>query len=287
MSFLGDIFGGGSQQISTAVTQSEPPAYALPYLKSGLERGEELFNKPREYYPDQTFVDYDPTSLEAINRGEARARAGNPLLANAQNFTNETLGGSFVNPAIAALQGTADGDFLSANNPYLAAAMQPAMDQIQGQFSGSGRLGSGANMSAMTSALAPVYAQNYANERTNQLGAQRAIGGYAQSDLQNQFNAAAAAPGLAQADYSDIGQMAKFGMAREQKTGEALADDIARFNFLQNEPGERLANYMANTKGGTVGKTTSQPIYGDPTSSAIGNIANLGAAAGLFRKAFG
>lgn len=286
MSFLGDIFGGGSKQISTAVTQNEPPAYAKPYLESGLERGEELFNQPREYYPDQTFVDYSPASLEAISRGETRALTGSPLLSNAQNFTNATLGGGFVNPAIAGLQSTADGDFLAANNPYLSAAMQPAIDQVQGQFSRAGRLGSGANMSAMTSALAPVYAQNYQNERTNQLAAQRAIGGYAQSDLQNRVNAASFAPSLAQADYSDIGQLAKFGMAREQKTGEALADDIARFNFLQNEPGERLANYMANVKGGTFGSSASQPIYGDPTSSAIGNIANLGMAANLFSKAF-
>jgi hypothetical protein len=286
MSFLGDIFGGNSKQISTAVTTQEPPAYAKPYLESGLARGEELFNKPREYFAGQTHVDFDPATEEALRVGEARARSGSPLLAGAQDFTSGVMGGGFTNPAIAQLQGTAQGDYLASGNPYLSAAMQPAIDQVQGQFSQAGRLGSGANMAAMTGALAPIYADNYARERQNQLAAQRAIGGYAQNDLQNQFLAAGAAPALAAADYSDISQLASYGQAREGKAGEVLSGDIARHNFLQNEPGERLANFMANTKGGTFGGTNTQPIYGNPTASAIGNVANLGAAANLFSRAF-
>jgi hypothetical protein len=276
MSFLGDLFGGGSKQTSIATSSSAPPSYAQPFLTSGMERAEELYNTPREYFPGQTFVDFSPATADALNRGEARAAAGSPLTTNAQNFTNTAMLGGFLNPSAAMLQGTAQGDYLDSGNPYLSAALQPAIDQIQGQFSQAGRLGSGANMSAMTSALAPVFAQNYATERTNQLAAQRSIGDLAQTDFANRAGAAAMAPGMAAEDYTDIGRQAAFGLAREQKTAEQLADEVARFNFLQNEPQQRLANYMATVKGGALGEQISQPIYSDPTGSAIGNIAALG-----------
>jgi hypothetical protein len=276
MSFLGDLFGGGAKQTSIATATSAPPSYAQPFLTRGLERAEEVYNTPREYFPGQTFVDFSPTTQTALDRGEARAMAGSPLVSGAQNFVNTAMQGGFLNPAAAMLQGTAQGDYLDSGNPYLSAALQPAIDQIQGQFSQAGRLGSGANMSAMTSALAPVYAQNYATERANQLAAQRSIGDLAQTDFANRAGAASMAPGMAAEDYTDVGRLAAFGLAREQKTAEQLADEVARYNFLQNEPQQRLANYMATIQGGTIGGQSSQPVYSDPTASAIGNIAAIG-----------
>ncbi len=278
MSFLGDIFGGKPEQVAVQTISNNPPAYAQPSLTNIMSRAEELYNTPRQYYTGQGYVDFAPATLEALNRGEARAMAGSPLLTNAQNFANTAMGGGFLNPAAGMLQSTAAGDYLAAGNPYLTAALQPAMNQIQGQFSQAGRMGSGANMSAMTTALAPVYAANYATERQNQLAAQQAIGGLAQQDFANRWSAAQAAPALAAADYDDISRLATFGQAREQKTAEQLADDMARFNFLQNEPLERLSNYASLVRGGTLGSTASQPIYANTTQGAIGNLALLAGA---------
>ena len=260
-------------------TKAGPPAYALPYLESGLERAEEVYQRPRQYYPGQTYVDFAPATAAALDLGETRALMGSPLLTGAQNLTSTVMGGGFLNPAAAMLDPTARGDYLASGNPYLSAALEPAIDRVSGQFSGAGRYGSGAHAAAMMGALAPTYAQNYATERQNQLAAQRSIGGLAQQDLANRVAAASAAPGMAQADYGDIGQLAKFGLAREQKTAEALAEDIARFNFVQSEEERRLQNYLSSVRGGTYGSTGTQPIYGDPTSSAISNIgavANIG-----------
>lgn len=288
MSILGDIFGGEPEQVAVQTISNSPPDYAKPSLENIMSRAEELYNKPRQYYSGQSYVDFAPATLEALNRGEARAMSGSPLLSGAQNFVNTAMGGGFLNPAAGMLMSTAQGDYLNSGNPYLTAALQPAIDQIQGQFSRAGRLGSGANMSAMTSALAPVYAANYATERQNQMAAQNAIGNLAQQDYANRFAAAQAAPALADADYGDISRLATFGQAREAKTGEQLAADIARFNFLQNEPQERLANYASLVRGGTLGSTSSQPIYANTTQGAIGNLALLAGAgkmasdAGLF-----
>ena len=288
MSFLGDIFGGRSKQTSTAVTQMDAPAYLRPYLESGVSRAEDIYQSPLTYFPNQTYVDFAPSTQAALDRGKARAMAGSPLLTGAQNFVNTAMGGGFQNPATSMLLDTAQGNFLNPN-PYLNAAHQPAIDKIQGQFSRAGRLGSGANMSAMTSALAPVYAANYADERNKQIAAQTALGTLGQQDFLNRFNAAQAAPGLAAQDYGDIGKLAAFGMAREQKTAEQLKEDIARFNFMQSEPQARLSDYLANIKGGTIQGTgpRPQPIYEKPTASAIGNIANLAGAAYYGSKAMG
>ena len=275
MSFLGDMFGGGSKQVSTMQTASGPPAYALPYLESGLARAEDVYQRPRDYYPGQTYVDFSPASKAALELGETRALLGSPLLRGAQDFAATAMGGGFLNPAAAMLDPTARGDYLSGGNPYLAAALEPAIDRVSGQFSGAGRYGSGAHAAAMMGALAPTYAQNYATERQNQLAAQRGIGQLAQQDLANRFQAAGGAPALAREDYGDVGQLAKIGLAREQKTAEALAEDIARFNFVQSEEERRLQNYLSGIRGGTYGQTGTQPIYGDQTSSAIGNIGTI------------
>jgi len=201
-------------------------------------------------------------------------------MGSAQDFLNTTIGGGFLNPAAGMLQSTAAGDYLDKGNPYLTAALQPAINQVQSQMSLSGRLGSGANMGAMTSALAPVYAQNYATERQNQLAAQQHIGSLAQQDLENRAAAAAMAPTFAAADYDDITRLAAYGGAREQKTAEQLADEMGRWDFSQNVELQQLQDFITSVRGGTYGGTTTKPIYGDQTSSAIGNIANL-AAAGL------
>ena len=289
MSFIGDLFGGGSRQTQTATVTNDPPAYLAPSLSFGVDEARKIYDTPLEYFPGQTFVDFAPATQEALNRGEARAMAGSPLLSGAQNFVGAALGGGFQNPAADMLMQTARGDFLNATNPFLSSALQPAIDRIQGQFSRAGRLGSGANMAAMTSALAPVFAQNYATERRNQLAAQRAIGNLAQRDFQNRFQAAQVAPDLAAQDYGDISKLAAFGLAREQKTAEQLAEDIARFNFIQNEPQARLTQFLTNVKGGSMPGTgtTTRPIFENPTGTAIGNLANLGQAAFLGSKAFG
>lgn len=285
MSFLGNLFGGSTKQTDTRTTTNDPPAYAQPFLTSALNRAEEVYQTPRSYFPGQTWVDFAPATLEALNRGEARAYAGSPLARSAKDFMGTALGGGFINPAAAQLGETARGDFLGGN-PFLTAALQPVRDRISGQFSGAGRYGSGAHAAAMTGALAPVYAENYARERANQLAAQRSIGNLAQSDFQNRFAAAAAARPLADADYTDIGRLAGIGQAREQQTAKQLTDEMARFDFLQNLPQERLTNFINTVRPSTVGNRASQPIYSNPTSSAIGNIAALGQAANYISKLF-
>ena len=110
--------------------------------------------------------------------------------------------------------------------------------------------------------------------------AQQALGGLAQNDMRLQQQAASLAPQAAAFDYDDIGRLAQFGQARELKAAEQLADEMARFDFLQNEPVQRLQNFAGIVRGGTIGgeSSTSLPIFANPTSTAIGNIGTLATA---------
>lgn len=347
MSFLGDLFGGNPKQVGTQITRNEPPEYAKPYLEFGLEETRDLYDTPKQYYPDDTYVPFGDTTLEALGGMADRAREGSELVDSAKGFVGDVIGGNYNNPAGDMLSGvaggnmtnaatdyvnaiaggdfsgsaydmlmdTARGNFLTQQNPYLDEALAPVRDRVTSQFAGSGRLGSGANIGAMTSALAPVYAQNFENERARQLQAINTLGGaqagaqsllgtlsssdlnrqlnamgqfgdVAQRDIANRFAAAGSAPGFAATDYSDLQSLLGVGTALDAKSGEQLASDIARFNFFENEPRERLADYLSMVSGGTVGSTSTRPIYGNPTATALGNLGTAAQGAYYASKAF-
>ena len=277
MSFIGDLFGGGDDEVTTVAqtSTSEPPAYALPHLTRVLSAGQNLFEQPRSFFPGKTYIDFSAPTLAGLGAGEARAAAGNPLIGQAQGAVSGAM--DFANPATDLLTQTARGDFLNANNPHLAAALQPAIDRVQGMYSRAGRLGSGANLGAVTQAIAPVYAQQFDRERGRQMQAQQMLGDLANQQQRTRMAAATMAPAMAAADYDDINRLVGYGAAREGKAGEALRDQMARHDFLQNEAAQRLAEYAALTRGGTIGSTgtTQTPYFSNPTQQGIANVADM------------
>jgi hypothetical protein len=66
------------------------------------------------------------------------------------------------------------------------------------------------------------------------------------------------APGLANADYFDINQLLQAGQMGEGYQQNALEGDVARFNFQQNAPYQKLASYLGAVYGvpGGGGQTT-------------------------------
>ena len=113
-----------------------------------------------------------------------------------------------------------------------------------------------------------IYGQNYQQERGRQM------------------QAAQLAPGLAGLDFNNIAALSQVGQTRENQAGQELQDQINRFNFQQQEPNQRLRDYMATVAGGSFGSqgSTTQPLY----SNQAGNILGLGlGAAGLANTLFG
>jgi hypothetical protein len=245
--------GGGSGGSQTTVQKADPWSAQQPYLLDIFSQAQKLNETPQSYFPGATFAAPSAETLSALDLQQRRALAGSPLTGAAQQ----------------ALTGTLNGDYLSAGNPYFSAMLGQAASairpQLDAQFAGAGRYGSGAYAHALTSALADTAGQlayqNYDRER------------------QNQMAAAAAAPQLANQDYFDIAKLAEVGSAREAAEQQQIDDARARFQFAQDEPYQRLQRY-ANLIQGNYGGSSTSTVSATPGRASIGQGMLGGAATG-------
>lgn len=288
----------------TTTTQIDPTIQ--PFLSYGLGEAQRLYQAGGpQYFPGQTYVAPSETTLTGLQALEQRARQGSPLLGRAQQTISSLLGGT-VNPAMAGSQATASGQFLSGN-PFFQGAFTPAaqaatqafqgaMGNIASQASRAGRYGSGAmerlqgqasNQLAqqLANAAGQLAYQNYAQERGLQEAALGRVGVLGQQDVANRLAALTTVPQMSQLEYQDIQNLLAAGRAREGYTGQQLAADIARFNFLQNAPQQNLANFLSNVYGNPLGRATTTTSGGYQDTSTLQNV--LGTAAtlgGLYRN---
>lgn len=255
----------------TTTTQIDPTIQ--PFLSYGLGEAQRLYQAGGpQYYPGQTYVAPSETTLTGLQALEQRARQGSGLLGGAQQELASTIGGQYL-----------------TGNPFFQGAFAPAAQAATAQFnkaisdvtsaaSRAGRYGSGAMQNLqgqasnqlaqqLSNTAGQLAYQNYANERARQQAA------------------TLAAPAMASADYQDIQNLLAAGQAREGYTGQQLASDIARFNFLQNAPQQNLANFLNSVYGNPLGRatTTTQGGYQDTSTlqNVLGTAATLG---GLYRN---
>lgn len=137
-----------------------------------------------------------------------------------------------VDPAAAELLATIRGDRLN-QNPYLDEVIRRASADVNSQFAGMGRYGSGAHMDSLfTRAAGPIRYADYAQERANQLAAIQAAPGFEMAPFQ--LHAARTA-----APYEGIRNYLE------------LLNPIARGGSEQSTPIYR--NPMAGAVGGALG----------------------------------
>jgi len=211
----------------------------------------------------------------------------------AMPYATDLAGGVDYSEVMDMQRRTAQGDFLGGS-PGLNAAIQRAIDPVQSriasQLASRGRAGSGLAAFEMGRSLGDVAAdisyQDYATERTNQLAAQRNLANLMGTQYESQLagarflgdvgsvgynrmaDAAAAAPALALADYTDINKMAEVGGMRQDMQQQAIDEQIDRFNFLQNQPYEELRKYLDAINLAPSGTTaTTQDTYYEPTDT--------------------
>jgi len=134
---------------------------------------------------------------------------------------------------------------LMGTNPLQSAAFRPVVEQVQAQAAKSGRYGSGYQQAALGQALAPMA-------------------------LQAQQAAIAQAPAAREFGMADLRTLASVGAAREAQSQAELSADIERFQFEQARPQEKLAQYIAATRGGDLGQVEYQPQYSQPAASFLG-----------------
>jgi hypothetical protein len=239
--------GGGGE--TTSQTQIDPTIRR--YRDFGLSEAQRLYQSANpQYYPGQTFVSPSEQTQAGLQAQQARAMQGNPLLPAAQQQQQSVIGGQYL-----------------ANNPYfnqaLAGAGQAAgqqyfdaINQAQSGASQAGRFGSGVQENLFNRAgttLANTLANTAGNLMYQNYGAERG----------RQEAAAMNAPQLAMADYFDIDRLRDVGQTAEDYQQAALQGDIARFDFEQNLPYQKLTQYNNAVYGAPAGQMqTSQQSQG-------------------------
>ena len=217
--------------MATTTTSSIDPTIQ-PYLSYGLQQAQQAYQGGGpQYYGGPTFVSPSTTTQTGLQALEARASLGNPLLQSAQNQLQNTVSGGFL-----------------GGNPFFQGAFQPAARAAETQFkttlgdiasksSLAGRYGSGA-MGSLQDRATGAFGQQLANT-----AGQLAYQNYADERARQQA-ATMAAPQMAAADYQDIQNMLQAGQIREGYQGQQMQGDIAKFNFLQNQPQQNPQRVM-------------------------------------------
>jgi hypothetical protein len=209
-------------------TTTEPPGYALPYLRQGLQGADQIYQSGIENYA----VPFSPETESALAMATNRATAGSPVNQAAQNYTTQTLNGGFMGA-----------------NPWLDQMFNKASgavtNQVQSNFGTAGRNPRG------------IDAAGFAQEGYNDLAAQ-IYGGDYQAERGRMQQLAPFAGQIANADYTDIGQLANVGAQRDAYTREAAT-----------APGRNLDNFLARING-MPGSTITQPMERNWLAGATG-----------------
>ena len=244
------FYGGGGGGGSKTETQQQLDPTVRPFVKSGLEEAKALYQTDTpSYYPYQTYVDPSQQTQQALQAAQTRALAGSPLVPAAQQQQLSTIQGQNLglNPYFAnALQGAAG---------VATTQFQDALKDIASQASQAGRYGSGAMANLQDRA-----STNLAKELTSRAG-ELAYQNYA-AERAAQERAIASAPQMAQADYADIQQLMNVGQTAEDYQRQALESDIARYEFEENKPYNKLQSYLSAAYGAPMGQVTTSKSSG-------------------------
>ncbi len=220
--------GGGSSSSSTKPWEGQQQ-----YLRDLYSRAEGLFGgSPYQYAGGQTVAGFDPASQRAFHNVEQRATMGSPLNQAAQGHAQSTIEGQYLDPD---------------SNPWLARTGETAargmtrnyygaVNALGSQMEASGRTGSGAHATG-----ANVNDENFATGLGDMYA--NLYGGAYDQERGRMMGATQMAPALAETDYRDQTALRNVGQQREQQSQRTLDDLLARFNFQQYEPSQRLAEF--------------------------------------------
>lgn len=244
--------GGG--KTTTQVQKSDPWWGQQGSLIQGYGAANDYLHSNPQYYDGNTVAGFNPTQQSAQAGLINRATNGSPVDQSAQNQVTNTENGSYLN---------AGNPYMQANMNNVAADLVPRINSI---FAGDGRYNSGANQNAIASGLSNAEGQmayqNYAAERKTQM------------------QGAAMAPGLANQDYTNLDVLNKVGAQQQQQQQLGINADIAKWNYNQNLPLQKIQNYMSLVQGNPGGtKTDITPYFSNKTGGAVGG-AMAGATAG-------
>lgn len=246
--------GGGSQTV-VQQQQTGPWEKQQSYLMQGMEEAKKQYESGKpSFFPGSTVTPYSPETETALDVKTGQAIDPNSLVGQAGTETGRTLAGYHLGPESPAFQGVMRGIYNQT---------RPAVDTA---FAQAGR-------GIRSPGYAEALGRGISTGMTPYLAAER---GRMFDATQTALPVSQYAPGL----------LAEVGGAREAKSRDVLQEEIDRFNYEQNLPATKLAQYMQNVTGnygGTMTGTATQPTYSNPLLTGSGVAAST---AGIGRQLF-
>lgn len=228
----------GSTTKNATSTQTSEPP---AWQKPYIETG--LAEAQKLY--NQAGPQYYPTSTVAPFAAEQEQSfaGGMQHAQNAANFNRDILSGQYLN-----------------SDPYSDAVFQNiqsrVMPAVNSQFMGSGRTGSGLHADTAARGLTEAYAP-YASQQYQQ-GLDRMVS--------------------AGNNFAPYQAMEGVGQQRQELAQQELQDRINRYNFSQDQPSNKLREYMGFVGGSFGNNSTSTTPYQQPSiwSQIGGGLLGLG-----------
>lgn len=267
---LSDSMGGAGG--AGDVTENAPWGPLQPYLK-------DYYAQVGDWSKDPGGV-AGPTSetQQAWDLTSQRALEGSPLTGMAQGTM--ARGMMEENPALAMYGPTARGDMMDQDfNKFFQRASKGigeefrdvVLPSVASRFGAAGRAGSGAEkemtdraMSQYGEMLGNIGTDIYGQERGRQQQAIGALGNLWGQGAQSRMGYAGMAPGMAAADYSDIGRLAGVG---EQKRGYEQQQ--------LDQPYVDLERQSGLLQPGLGFSQTKQPTYGNQDLNTALSLASI------------
>lgn len=288
-------------------SENKPPEWAAPLFKQSASEAQNLYANGvgGNTYTGSTVAPLSGATMLGINQ---LAQAGQNWDTSGTRPLYQGIGSAAVsNPfqnELAKLGGNltdyASGKYLDpATNPYFEPALQNQLDktaaQVQSQFSGMGRYGSGANTGVLTDTLGNIrtktFADQYNRNQDLQFAANNQIGNFL-SNAGNMYStgvgqattAADRMAGLDQQNFQNrlagANATLQAGGMVDQQTQSLLADEIAKWYAIDNQDWTRLGMLQSAAAGsagnyGTQVATSRQPIGLGGLGSAMGGLGTL------------
>ena len=229
--------GGSSGNSKTTTSQESAPwKFQQPYLKYGMDEAARLYQtQGPKYYEGSTVAGFSPEQQQAFGLGTQRALTGNASMKQAEGLNQDFMSGKYLN-----------------SDPYSDQVFQNIQQKVSpavnSQFMGSGRYGSDLHADTQTRALTEAYAP-YASQQYQQ-------------GLDRMQGAMGMAPTFAANDYTDLGALEAIGQQRQGLGQSELNDAVARWDYYNQLPYNKLGQFLNNiggNYGGTVVGNTKTP----------------------------
>ena len=276
---------------STSSTQTNsPPKWAEPLFKQSATEAGNLYNSGSggNTYTGPTVSDLSGTTMSGVNQlataGANTNTAGTkPLL--------EGLGAASTSPSYSEqnLQGMANGSYLASGNPYFNDALKGQLDQtanqVQSQFSGAGRYGSGANTGVLTNSLGNIrssaLSDQFNRDSQNMLTANSQLDSSRNAGLDRALSATNALGAQDQQQFQNAltgaGATLQAGGLLDTQAQKQLSDQVSSWYAQDNQDWTRLGLLQQAAAGaaGDYGTQTGHSSSSNPMAAlgALGSIA--------------